>query len=50
MRTIRAFAKILGDPYYEPTIMVHDIVGKFQMCQLHEYQVKRNQYMYITLN
>ena len=24
--SIRAFAKIHGDPYYEPTIVVHDIV------------------------
>ena len=24
MRSIRIFAKNMGDPYYEPTIMVHD--------------------------
>ena len=25
MRSIRIFAKNMGDPYYEPTIVVHDI-------------------------
>jgi len=24
VRSIRVFAKNLGDPYYEPTIVVHD--------------------------
>ena len=24
MRSIRIFAKNMGDPYYEPTIVVHD--------------------------
>ena len=24
MRSIRVFAKNMGDPYYEPTIVVHD--------------------------
>ena len=26
MCSIRIFAKNMGDPYYEPTIVVHDIV------------------------
>ena len=26
MRPIRIFAKNMGDPYYEPTIVVHDDV------------------------
>ena len=25
VRSIRVFAKNMGDPYYEPTIVVHDI-------------------------
>jgi len=28
MRSIRVFTKNLGDPYYEPTIVVHDSVIK----------------------
>jgi len=28
MCSIRVFAKNLGDPYYEPTIMVHDYIEK----------------------
>ena len=28
MRSIRVFAKIMDDPYYEPTIMVHDKTPK----------------------
>ena len=27
MRSIRVFAKNKGDPYYEPTIVVHDIMN-----------------------
>ena len=27
MRSIRVFAKNMGDPYYEPTIVVHDIMN-----------------------
>ena len=26
MRSIRVFAKNMGDPYYEPTIVVHDYI------------------------
>ena len=29
VRSIRGFAKFSSDPYYEPTIMVHDNI----MCQ-----------------
>ena len=28
MRSIRVFAKNMGDPYYEPTIVVHDYMNK----------------------
>jgi len=28
MRSIRVFAKNLGDPYYEPTIVIHDNMNK----------------------
>ena len=28
MRSIRIFAKNMGDPYYEPTIVVHDKTPK----------------------
>ena len=27
MCSIRIFAKNMGDPYYEPTIVVHDIMN-----------------------
>ena len=27
MRSIRIFAKNMGDPYYEPTTVVHDTHG-----------------------
>ena len=46
MRSIRIFAKNMGDPYYEPTIVVHDehnIVvhdehnSKFQFCPKYTY-------------
>ena len=30
MRFIRIFAKNMGDPYYEPTIVVHDIKEECQ--------------------
>ena len=26
VRSIRGFVKFWGDPYYEPTIVVHDII------------------------
>jgi len=31
--SIRIFAKNIGDPYYEPTIMVHDIVLLQVLCE-----------------
>jgi len=30
MISIRVFAKSLGDPYYKPTIVVHDIESQKQ--------------------
>ena len=27
LRCVRIYAKNIGDPYYEPTIMVHDIMN-----------------------
>ena len=34
MCSIRVFAKNMGDPYYEPTIVVHDMWFKYiiQLC------------------
>ena len=44
MRSIRIFAKNMGDPYYEPTIVVHDhfekalIEAVFTIVKLHVAQ------------
>jgi len=41
VRSIRVFAKNMGDPYYEPTVVVHDKEyeqnGKFQFCVIYTY-------------
>ena len=33
MHSIRIFAKNMGDPYYEPTIMVRDLVHLYTTCR-----------------
>ena len=35
MRSIRVFAKTMGDPYYEPTAMVHDY--GLNLCMFYQY-------------
>ena len=42
MRSIRIFAKNMGDPYYEPTIVVHDIV--YYAYRLEKYILYKHWY------
>jgi len=32
VRSIRVLQKIIGDPYYEPTIVVHDIAYMYHIA------------------
>jgi len=60
VRSIRVFAKNLGDPYYEPTIVVHDStvwnvlsVGKYNTIYcastpsltVHAYRLSKQHYL-----
>jgi len=44
VRSIRVFAKNLGDLYYEPTIVVHDNVGD---CCIRDRTLNRINYIVI---